>query len=63
MRANDGAYSTIPADLLRYSAPVSNNPATIGFKQAIAATDALRTGNVREDADVHPVDDESIATS
>ena len=45
VRANDGAYSTIPADLLRYSAPVSNDPVTIGFKQPIAATDALRTGN------------------
>jgi len=44
VRANDGSYSSIPADLLRYSAPVSNDPATIGFKQPIAATDALRTG-------------------
>ena len=45
VRANDGSYSTIPADLLRYGAPVSNDPVTIGFKQPIAATDALRTGN------------------
>ncbi len=45
VRANDGSYSTIPADLLRYGGPVSNNPVTIGFKQPIAATDALRTGN------------------
>jgi hypothetical protein len=27
-----------------YAGPVSNDPATIGFKQAIGATDALRTG-------------------
>ena len=45
MRANDGAYATIPADLLRYGGPVSNDPVTLGFKQPIAATDALRTGN------------------
>ena len=44
MRANDGAYATIPADLLRYGGPVSNDPVTIGFKQPIGATDALRTG-------------------
>jgi hypothetical protein len=27
-----------------WSAPVSNDAATVTFKQAIAATDALRTG-------------------
>jgi Tol biopolymer transport system component len=45
VRADDGAYAPIPSDLLRYDAPVSNDPVTIGFKQPIAATDALRTGN------------------
>jgi Tol biopolymer transport system component len=45
VRANDGAYATIPADLLRYGGPVSNDPVTLGFKQPIAATDALRTGS------------------
>ena len=28
-----------------YVAPVSNDPVTIGFKQAIGANDALRTGS------------------
>ena len=45
VRADDGAYAAIPADLLRYDGPVSNDPVTLGFKQPIAATDALRTGN------------------
>ena len=27
-----------------WAAPVSNDPVTIGFKQHIGATDALRTG-------------------
>jgi Tol biopolymer transport system component len=45
VRANDGPYATIPADLLRYGGPVSNDSVTLGFKQPIAATDALRTGN------------------
>ena len=31
--------------VLTYTGPVSNNPVTIGFKQPIAATDALRTGS------------------
>ena len=47
VRADDGAYATIPADLLRYDGPVSNDPVTLGFKQPIAATDALRTGTTR----------------
>jgi hypothetical protein len=45
VRADDVAYATIPADLLRYDGPVSNDAVTLGFKQPIAATDALRTGN------------------
>jgi dipeptidyl aminopeptidase/acylaminoacyl peptidase len=45
VRANDGAYATIPADLLRYAGPASNDPVTLGFKQPIGATDALRTGS------------------
>jgi Tol biopolymer transport system component len=45
VRANDGSYSTIPAELLRYGGPVSNTQVTLGFKQPIAATDALRTGS------------------
>ena len=44
VRADDGTYASVPADLLVYTGPVSNDPVTIGFKQPIAATDALRTG-------------------
>ena len=33
-----------PTQLLSYAGPVSNDPVSIGFKQSIAATDALRTG-------------------
>ncbi len=45
--ANGGAFSTVsgaPATLLTYSAPVSNGAVTVGFKQSIASSDALRTG-------------------
>ena len=43
VRADDGAYATIPAVLLPgYDGPVSNDPVTLGFKQPIAATDALQ---------------------
>jgi hypothetical protein len=33
-----------PAALLSYSAPVANDPVTLGFQQVIGATDPLRTG-------------------
>jgi len=33
-----------PTTLLTYGGPVSNDPVTLGFKQSIGATDALRTG-------------------
>ncbi len=33
-----------PATILTYTAPVSNDAATIGFQQPVAATDPLRTG-------------------
>jgi X-Pro dipeptidyl-peptidase len=36
--------SAAPTTLLTYGAPVSNDPVTLGFKQSIGATDALRTG-------------------
>jgi hypothetical protein len=47
--AKSGAFAPVggsanPAALLTYSAPVSNDQVTIGFKQPIAANDALRTG-------------------
>jgi alpha-L-rhamnosidase len=48
-RANTGAYAAVggatnPTSLLSYSAPVSNDAVAIGFRQSIAAGDALRTG-------------------
>ena len=43
-----------------WTAPVSNDAVTITFKQAIEANDALRTGSVRQDADVHVVDHVSL---
>ena len=33
-----------PLTLLTYSGPMSNDPVTIGLKQSIGATEALRTG-------------------
>ena len=44
IRAGDGAYQPLPATMLTYGGPVSNDSVTIGFKQPIGATDALRTG-------------------
>jgi beta-glucosidase len=45
-----GAFAPVggtanPLTLLRYGAPVSNDPVTISFLQHIGATDALRTGS------------------
>ena len=47
--AKGGAYAPVggssnPTTLLTYPGPVSNDPVTLGFKQSIGATDALRTG-------------------
>jgi hypothetical protein len=44
--AGEGPYTAVgaPTPLLTYTAPVSNDVAAIGFKQAIGASDALRTG-------------------
>jgi carboxypeptidase T len=36
--------SAAPTSLLTYTGPVSNDPVTVAFKQAIGANDALRTG-------------------
>jgi hypothetical protein len=44
VNANGGAYSAGPATLATYAAPVSNDLVTIGVKQEIGASDALRTG-------------------
>ncbi len=45
-----GAFAPVgaagsPTTLLTYAAPVSNDAVTIGFKQPVAANDALRTGS------------------
>ena len=51
VRAGSGTFAPLsttastPLTLLTYSQPVSNDPFTIAFRQHIAATDALRTGN------------------
>jgi hypothetical protein len=45
--ANGGAYAPVsdtPTGLLTYTGPVSNSTVTIGLKQAIGASDGLRTG-------------------
>ena len=43
-----------------WTAPVSNDVVDVTFKQAIGANDALRTGVLLEDADVHAVDDDAV---
>ncbi|HWK24960.1 MAG TPA: M14 family zinc carboxypeptidase [Solirubrobacter sp.] len=40
-----GAFAALPATVLTYGQPVSHDPVTIGFKQPIGASDALRTGS------------------
>ena len=47
--ANGGAFAPIggsasPTTVLTYAGPASNDVVTLGFKQVIGATDALRTG-------------------
>jgi hypothetical protein len=50
-RANSGAFASLsttassPLVLLSYSGPASNDAVTIGFRQHIAANQALRTGS------------------
>jgi hypothetical protein len=44
-----GAFAAVggsgsPTQVLSYSGPVSNDPVTLNFRQAINQTDALRTG-------------------
>jgi hypothetical protein len=42
--STDGEYSALPATLKTYAGPVSNDAATVSFKQTISDHDALRTG-------------------
>jgi predicted dienelactone hydrolase len=45
VRANTGVFAPLgTAPLLTYTGPVSNGAATIGFRQNLASTQALRTG-------------------
>jgi len=39
-----GSLGSSPLTLESWAAPISNDPVTVGFKQSIAANDALRTG-------------------
>ena len=55
---NNVGGSASPLNLLTYSGPVSNDAVTLAFKQPISANDALRTGTLQQDADVHALDDE-----
>jgi hypothetical protein len=48
-RANAGAFAPVggsanPTTLFTYSAPISNDAVTLGFRQTIGANEALRTG-------------------
>ena len=43
-RVGTAAFAALPASLRSWSAPVSNDPVTIDFKQSIGANEALRTG-------------------
>ena len=65
-RANNGAYAAVggsstPTSILTYNGPISNDLVTIGFRQTIGAERAVADRRVRQDADVHVVDDESVA--
>ena len=62
---SNGVYAPVggsaaPTSLLTWAAPASNDRVTIGFKQPIKANDALRTGHVQQDADLHAVDDQPV---
>ena len=46
------------ASLRSWTAPVSNDPVTIDFKQSIGANEAAAHRHVQQDADVHAVDHE-----
>ena len=43
-RGAGGDYAALPASVLAYSGPVSNDAVTLGFRQAIGANEPLRTG-------------------
>ena len=43
-RGGAGAYAPLPATLATYDGPAANDVVTVGFRQHIGASDALRTG-------------------
>ena len=59
--AGAGSLSGAPLTLETWNDPVSNDPVQVLFTQSIGATDALRTGSVQQDADVHALDDDSVS--
>ena len=54
--------SAAPTTLLTWAAPVSNDAVTIDFAQRVNADGRAAHGHVREDADVHAVDDDPVGT-
>ena len=55
------AGSALPSTVKTYAAPVTNDSVTVDFKQSIGAERAAAHGLLREDADVHALDDEPLA--
>ena len=53
--------SASPTPLRAWSAPVSNEVVPVAFKQPVAANDALRTGALLQDADLHALDHDAVA--
>ena len=54
--------SANPTSLLTWTGPVSNDPVTVAFKQAIGAGDATADGDVQQDADVHALHHEPVGS-
>ena len=50
-----------PLSLLTYAGPVSNDAVTLSFRQAIALHRRAPDRRVRQDADVHAVDDRAVS--
>ena len=46
--------------LLSWTGPTTAETVTLGFRQAIGATDVLRAGTLQQDADVHAVDHDTL---
>ena len=51
-----------PLALTAWSTPVGARPVTVEFKQPVAATDSLLTGQLRQDADLHAVGHHAVST-